>query len=150
VRSTDSFQRKPSPFVISSRLIGPVGVIARRSTDVTAIDDAEVAKALAYIRDHAFDHELSVDEVVRHSGMSRRSLFTRFQSKLGRTPRKEIERLRLGRAKVILRDTKLTLEQIALRVGTAAPLTSAWRSVARQASHSANTATKARAKSKYR
>jgi LacI family transcriptional regulator len=51
--------------------------------------------------------------------MSRRALEQRFQKALGRTPKEEILRLQIDRAKQLLRETTLRIEQIAGKSGFA-------------------------------
>ena len=50
----------------------------------------------------------------------------RFKKALGRSPHEEIDRVRLNRVKELLRDTDLSLYQIALRVGLHPEYLSAW------------------------
>jgi len=53
---------------------------ARRSTDVLAVEDHHLAKALRFIRDHA-RKPLAVDEVALATTLSRRALERRFRKK---------------------------------------------------------------------
>ena len=55
--------------------LAPLGVFARRSSDIVAIDDRELAAALRYIRHHACEG-ISVADVVNTTGMSRSTLGT--------------------------------------------------------------------------
>lgn len=94
----------------------PEGVIVRRSTDLVALDDPEVAAALRFIRDHA--HEaVYVTDVVNHIAISRRALEQRFRALLGRSPAAEIRRVHLERAKQLLRETDLSLAAVAVKSG---------------------------------
>jgi LacI family transcriptional regulator len=97
-------------------LIDPVDIIVRQSTDVLAIDDADVAKALRYIREHATAN-IRVGDVVAHVGLSRRQLEHRFQRWIGKTPHQEIQRRRIERVKQLLRSTRLPVAQVAFRCG---------------------------------
>lgn len=99
-----------------AHLIEPVGVMTRQSTDVLAIDDSEVARALRFIREHAWSG-IQVGDVIRHTGLSRRVLEARFRRLLGRTPHQEIVNLRIKRVKQLLVDTDLPLQAIAPRAG---------------------------------
>ncbi|MFV0446811.1 MAG: XylR family transcriptional regulator [Planctomycetaceae bacterium] len=99
-----------------AHLIVPIGVTARQSTDVLAIDDADVVAALRYIREHAC-HGISVADVLRRVPVSRRQLESKFSSLLGRTPHAEILRLRMDRTKRLLAETDLSLSEIAHLVG---------------------------------
>lgn len=97
-------------------LIPPLGVAARQSTDVLAVEDREVARALQFIRDHACEG-IQVGDVLRVVPLSRRVLEQRFQRLLGRTPHREILRVRLDRIKRLLAETDLPLHRIAERTG---------------------------------
>ncbi|MCA9214312.1 MAG: XylR family transcriptional regulator [Planctomycetales bacterium] len=97
-------------------LIAPIGIEERMSTEIVAVDDAEVSLALRFIRQHAFDG-IGVSDVVRNSSLSRRSLESRFLRFIGRTPHQEIERLRMERVKNLLRESDLRLQVIAERTG---------------------------------
>jgi len=103
--------RKPRRLVTE-----PLHVVTRRSTDMIAIDDPEVAAALAFIHDHAAE-PIGVDDVVRHLQISRRNMEIRFQNLVGRTPRAELERARLQRARRFLIETDLPIPKIAEAVG---------------------------------
>ena len=60
-------------------LIPPADVVTRQSSDVVAIDDADVAAAMRFLRDHAH-MPLRVADVLKHVPVSRRALERRFQA----------------------------------------------------------------------
>ena len=93
-------------------LVEPLWVVARPSTDVIAVEDRDVAAALVYVRDHA-RRPIGVQDVVKHSAMSRRTLEIHFHRSLGRSIREEIERVRLNWAKQLLVETNLPMQKIA-------------------------------------
>jgi len=97
-------------------LVAPSGVVTRRSSDVLALGDQRLAKGLRFLRENAF-HEVGVSEVARAAGLSRRVLERRFVNLLGRSPKAEVTRLRIQRAKELLRETDWTLAEIAERTG---------------------------------
>ncbi len=99
-----------------AHLIPPLGVAARQSTDVLAVDDREIARAVQFIREHACEG-INVSDVLGAVPLSRRVLEQRFQRLLGRTPREEILHVRLGRVRQLLAETDLALYQIAERTG---------------------------------
>ncbi len=99
-----------------ARLVKPLGIVTRRSTDVLALEDADVCAAIRYIREHALDG-IKVDDVLRAVPLSRRVLESRFQKLLGRTPHDEIVRVQLERVKQLLLETDLPLAAIADRTG---------------------------------
>lgn len=96
--------------------IEPLGVTARQSTDVLAIDDVQVAAALRYIREHAC-HGATVPDVLAHVPLSRTILERRFRKYLGRSPQAEIRAVQLKRVKQLLAETDLRLERIAELAG---------------------------------
>lgn len=96
--------------------IEPAGVVRRASTDILAIEDDMVARALGFIRDHACDG-INVPDVVRQVPLSRSVLERRFRKLLGRTVNEEVVRLRLNKAIELLSSTPLELKAIADRCG---------------------------------
>jgi LacI family transcriptional regulator len=100
----------------TARLIAPRGVAARQSTDVLAVDDRAIARAVQFIREEACGG-INVSDVLRVVPLSRRVLEQRFQRLLGHTPREEILHVRLNRVRQLLAETKLSLYQIAERTG---------------------------------
>lgn len=97
-------------------LVKPLGVETRQSTDILAIDDADVALAVRFIREHACQG-IKVPDVLRHVPLSRRVLESRFRKILGRTPHQEIKRLQIERVQRLLTDTDMSLAEIAARAG---------------------------------
>lgn len=97
-------------------LIAPHGVVSRQSTDVLAIDDPAVVRALRYIRTHAH-HGIVVEDILREVPISRRSLEIQFRSYLGRSPAEEIRRVRLERGRQLLGRRELSITEIALACG---------------------------------
>jgi len=97
-------------------LVPPLGVSTRQSTDILAIDDPDLAKAIHHIRRHAFEG-ITVEDVLRELPLSRRALEHRFRRRLGRTPKEEIQRLRFEEAKNLLASTELPLARISDRLG---------------------------------
>ncbi|MEO6569482.1 MAG: DNA-binding transcriptional regulator [Opitutaceae bacterium] len=100
----------------TAHLIAPLGVAARQSTDVLAVDDRDVARAVQFIREEACTG-INVGDILRAVPLSRRVLEQRFKRLLGRSPREEILHVRLNRVRQLLAETKLSLYQIAERTG---------------------------------
>lgn len=96
--------------------IKPLGVAARQSTDVMAIDDGDVVAALKIIRDRAC-LGLSVADILREVPIARSSLERRFRKTVGRSPQAEIRGVQMKRARQLLCETDLTLTQIASLTG---------------------------------
>jgi LacI family transcriptional regulator len=101
-----------------THLIPPIGVATRQSTDVLAIHDRNIARALHYIRNNACNG-INVQDVIKAVPQSRRLLEKRFQKYIGRTPHEEIIRVQLDRVKQLLTQTDLPLEEVAQRSGFA-------------------------------
>lgn len=97
-------------------LIPPVGIIPRRSSDVLATSDRQLATGIRFLREHAFESS-TINDVARAAGMSRRVFERRFVAQVGRPPKAEVLRLRLEHVKSLLADTDWTLAEIAERTG---------------------------------
>lgn len=106
-------RRKP-PLV--PKLFPPLRIITRHSTDMLALQDRELASAVQFIRNHAFE-PLGVADILNQLPMSRRSLELRFRQVLGTSPAAEIRRVRIERAKDLLVTTNLSIPEIALAAG---------------------------------
>ena len=100
--------------VAESVFVPPVGVAVRRSTDMLAVDDPDVRRALRLIRAKACDG-LSADEVANATDLSRRSLDRQFAKFLGRSIHDEIVRTKLIAARRLLAESDLKLAAIAAR-----------------------------------
>ena len=94
----------------------PLGIVTRRSSDVLAMSDRQLAAGTRFMREHAFQ-TININEVAKAAGMSRRVFERRFVAQVGRAPKAEVLRLRLERVKDLLTDTDWTLAQIAERTG---------------------------------
>jgi LacI family transcriptional regulator len=94
------------------RRVPPVGVTTRQSTDTLAIDDAAIAVAVKYIREHACAGA-TVDDVLAQVPLSRSVLERRFRKILGRSPQAVIRQTQLKEVRRLLTDTDLTLDHIA-------------------------------------
>jgi len=103
------------------RIVTPaLGVVTRRSTDMTAIEDSEVANAVRFIYENAGGH-LRIDDIADEMAISRRSLEIRFERALGRTLHEEIRRVRLERATRLLLETDLPMTTVAETSGFNTP-----------------------------
>ncbi len=96
--------------------VPPSGIVTRRSTDVLAMEDRQIAAAVRFIREHACEG-IDVSDVLRAVPMSRSTLDRRFMRILGRSPKDEILRVRLNRVKQLLVETDFPLSLIAEKVG---------------------------------
>ena len=96
--------------------IKPLGVVTRRSTDVLAIDDAQVVRALRFIHDPAC-RPIGVADVVAHVRMPRTTLQACVRHAIGRTLHEEIKVTQIDRAKDLLSLAKLPIKQVARECG---------------------------------
>lgn len=96
--------------------IPPANVIVRTSTDIIAVEDPYVSKALHCIWSR-FRTGISIEEIVSVSGISRRGLYTRFERIVGHPIYEELMRQRLDCAKQLLRDSDEKLQFIADECG---------------------------------
>ena len=104
----------------SMHRIAPTGVAVRHSTDVVAVGDPAVSKALRFIRLHALER-ISVGDILKFVPVSRTLLERRFRALLGRSPYEEIQLIRLRKAKELLVESKLTVAEISEKVGYSSP-----------------------------
>lgn len=101
-----------------ANLIPPLGIATRQSTDVLAIEDPNVVRAVRFIRQHACEG-INMKDVLRAVPAARGLLESRFKKLLGRTPHEEILRVQMNRVKQLLSESDLPLETIAERTGFA-------------------------------
>jgi LacI family transcriptional regulator len=99
-------------------LVPPKEVVTRRSTDILAIADADVAAAMAYLHNNSC-RPIRIADVVAAVGVSRSTLETKFKNVTGRTMHDEIRRLQIDCARSLLATTDLPIKQIALMAGFA-------------------------------
>src|SRR4051812_22108643 len=97
-------------------LLPPRAVVLRQSTDMLAVDDPEIAAALRPIRRHACEG-LLVDALLGQVALSRSVLERRFHLLVGRSPKAEISRVQLERAKQLLSESHLPIDVVAARSG---------------------------------
>jgi LacI family transcriptional regulator len=77
------------------------GVAIRQSTNILAGAEPVVASAVGFIREH-FSEPISVDDLIQHARLHRRSFERKFRAALGRSPAQEIRRMRIAMAKTFL------------------------------------------------
>jgi LacI family transcriptional regulator len=97
-------------------LLPPVGVVPRQSTDILAVSDPDVAQALQFIHGNV-EKALQVDDVVKHSSLTRRTLQRRFLQNLGKTIGQQIAIFRLQTAQHLLISSDIKISEVARRSG---------------------------------
>lgn len=98
--------------------VGEISV--RQSSDVLKVDDEAVVKALRFIETNA-PRPLSVDEIAAAGGVNRRSLQRRFREHLSCTIQNYYLETRAKHIACILRESRLSLEEVALQCGFSEP-----------------------------
>lgn len=106
-------QKKPYNHDI---IVEPLQVVTRHSTDVLAIEDTDVASAIAFIRQNA-SKVITVADVVAATSLSRRQLERRFHTTIGRTIHKEIRKSRADMIANMLANTDLNISEISNIMG---------------------------------
>ncbi len=94
----------------------PESVIVRHSSDTYPIDDEHVSRALKYIHEH-FEEPIKVDVIAEQSGLSRRALEYHFQTAIGMGPHQKLAKIRIEKAKELLRSSTFTIDHIAEKTG---------------------------------
>lgn len=85
--------------------------------EIPSLDEALIRKALQCVEENMDNPELSVEMLSSYVGMHRMNLYRKLQSILGQTPSLFIRSIRLKRAAQLLRDSQLTVTEIAYMVG---------------------------------
>ena len=96
--------------------VQPESVTTRESSRLTAVDDAQLRRALNYMQEN-YREPISVKSVCAALKINRRTLELKCQSHLGRSPHDEIVRLKVARAKALLTQTERGMEWIAQESG---------------------------------
>jgi len=93
-------------------IIVPTHVVTRQSTDLLAVDDPEVFKALEFINKN-FKKPIQIDDIVNATTASRRALYYRFKRIIGKSINNELRRVRVEHIARILVETSLPISRIA-------------------------------------
>lgn len=96
--------------------VPPLGLIARKSSDLLAITHPGVNRSLRYLWEHCGE-PIGVSDLARVASMSLRSFHQAFVDNVGRSPGGEIQRARIDRAKRLLAATDDKIEAVARRCG---------------------------------
>lgn len=91
-------------------------LVQRESSAPILVRDDRVQRALQWLRAEAL-RPINIKEIASRFGVPRRSFDRAVLRLLGRTPRQELERLRMERATELLRQTSLPVADIAEQVG---------------------------------
>jgi LacI family transcriptional regulator len=103
-----------------AKLIPPTGIVLRPSTDVMAVADPLVRQAITFIKANLASR-FGVIQIAEALKTTTNILQKRFMKELGRPAGAEVARQRLAQAKLLLRNTSLTLAEIASATGYCTP-----------------------------
>jgi LacI family transcriptional regulator len=98
------------------KVIAPIGLIARESTNAVITSDPQVAKAIDFVNRQP-SRSFGVEALVAAAGGSRRHLEVAFRNSLGCSPAEFLARIRTERAKSLLQRDGFTLTMIAEQCG---------------------------------
>ena len=84
---------------------------------VNSLDEKLIKKAIEYTEENISNPDFSVEELSRELGMSRVHLYKKLSSLTGKTPIEFIRIIRLKRAAQLLKESQLTVSEIAYEVG---------------------------------
>lgn len=109
---------KPQPVTWLAAGLNLLGRFVEEHLESTplSLSDDRVDQALRYIRNHSH-RPLTVQQVAAAAGMTRRTLERRFAEVAGRSPRQELEWLRVQRARKLLVETRRPIKEIAFLCG---------------------------------
>ncbi len=92
--------------------VAPAGLIARKSSDLIALNHKGVARSLRFIWEHS--HEpIGIADLVKVAAMSRRGLHQAFLEQIGRPPGHELQRARIECAKKLLAESNHKVDVVA-------------------------------------
>jgi LacI family transcriptional regulator len=97
-------------------VVHPTRVVQRQSTDILAVENVAIVRALRFVRENS-NRSLRVPDLATVAGLSRRALQDRFKQFLGRTPAEEIHRCRGEQVARLLVETNLGIGEIASASG---------------------------------
>lgn len=109
-RIQEVFQGKP--MMPGEERIAPVRVVSRSSTDIVSTSDEKLSEVFRTISEQGCD-DLEISSLAKRSGMSRRSLETRYKSTFGFTMGEHIIRVKVKRACELLEYTDFYTPDIA-------------------------------------
>ncbi|HVG15663.1 MAG TPA: helix-turn-helix domain-containing protein, partial [Chitinophagaceae bacterium] len=84
-------------------------------------DEKLFNKIMLYLEDNLTNPQLSVEELSKHVGMSRSSLYSKLLELTGLTPVEYIRSVKLDKAAVLLEKSDMNISQIAYSVGFSTP-----------------------------
>lgn len=101
---------------VTRKRMPPAGLRQRASSDKLPNGPVDLGRALRFIRGHIHE-QIGVPDVLRQVPLSRRTLENLFLKEMGHGVYEEIRRLRIERAKELLRETNQSILEVAIGSG---------------------------------
>ncbi|MGZ0654527.1 substrate-binding domain-containing protein [Coraliomargarita sp. W4R53] len=98
------------------RVLDPLPVISRVSTQLRFSEDPVLARALAYIDQHLMG-DCRISDIAQHVGVSLPCLHGKFNKYRGHTPLQEIHERRFKTVERLLRESQRSIEEISVLCG---------------------------------
>ena len=106
-----------NPYEITGLLYSFLGAFVTDSPKSGSMADEYVKAALSYIHTFYYVPNINVDQISSYVGIDRSYLYRLFKEKLGVSPKKYIMEYKLKTAAKLLRETSLSVGQVALSTG---------------------------------
>jgi len=101
---------------VATKILPPIDIISRQSTDHFAVEDNLVAQALRLIHTKR-NYPITIADLTTELSVNRRTLERRFRKAMNTSPLEEVMRMRMHRAKRLLEHTQLTIMEISHTAG---------------------------------
>jgi LacI family transcriptional regulator len=102
----------------SERLLHPLGITTRQSTDLFACDDDKVRQVMRFIKENA-TAGINVKDLLKAVPMGRRTLERRFTAVVGHSAAEEIRRAKIEQVRQLLTSSDMPIPEIAEACGFA-------------------------------
>jgi signal transduction histidine kinase/ligand-binding sensor domain-containing protein/DNA-binding response OmpR family regulator len=89
--------------------------------EIESDDEKLLSKIMLYLEENLTNPQLSVEELSKHVGMSRSSLYSKLLELTGQTPVEYIRSVKLEKAAVLLEKSDMNIAQVAYSVGFSTP-----------------------------
>lgn len=88
---------------------------------ITSLDEQLLKEATEYVDQNLSDSSITVETMAQHIGMSRVQLYKKLLFITGNTPSEFMRQIRIRRAEQMLRESQLSVSEVAYRVGFNVP-----------------------------
>lgn len=108
------------PVARLQKWLAPSELVVRDSTDVFLCEDKIVSESMRYIAAHVRE-DLTVQDLADAVEVSRSTLLRRFEQAIDRSPRHEIDRMRIAYIKRLLSETDTPISEVCDTCGFSTP-----------------------------